>query len=60
MKSHEKEYSKKLPNGTAFKVKISVEIENFNKDDHRDVFGSLAECARDFYLVELKSVMGTD
>lgn len=56
----EREYSEKLPNGTEIKIKISVEINNYNRNDYRDMFGSFAACSRDFYLRELQSVVNTD
>lgn len=56
----EKEYNEKLPNGTEIKVKISITVDNFDKNDYQKVFGSFAGYSRDFYLNELKSVVDTD
>lgn len=60
MTEHSKDYIKKLPNNTELNIKISVEIKNFNKNDYRDMFGSFAQCSRDFYLKELKSIVNAD
>ena len=53
----EKEYEKKLPNGTLLNVKISAGVENFSPTDYEAAFSSFAQCSRDFYLRTLKLIM---
>ena len=60
MKSNEKEYNEKLLNGTEIKVKIIVEVKNYNEKDYRDLFGRFSALSRRFYLNELKSIVDAD
>jgi len=52
----EKEYEETLANGTKIKVKISIQVENYNKDDLQNVISDFAADSRNFYF-ELGKVL---
>lgn len=57
---HSKKYERNFENGTTLNVTISVDIKNCDERDRTKMFSEFAQCSRDFYLNELKSIMRAD